>query len=91
MAEIKVFVNWYDRKICSEEEMNKKIERKAKQAFECEEGFEEWLDDNYSLTELFNMDKEERTKALELYKEYVKENTEDEYNTCYDTYYFKVD
>jgi hypothetical protein len=90
MAEIKILINWDERKVYSEEELIEQIEREIKHAIETEVELDEWLDYNYSVTELFHMDEEERTKVLSLYEDYIREKIKNEYAFYYDTYSFKV-
>lgn len=91
MAEIKVFVNWHEKKLCTEKEMKNMIEKEVERRFDDKEEFDEWLDDNYYSTELFNMKEEQKATVLKLYKEYLQEDVEDEYDNSYDECYIEVD
>ena len=87
MAEINILVNWDERKIYRKEELNEQIEREIKHAIETEVELEEWLGYNYSLIELFKMDKEE---VLKLYEDYIREKTRNEYSFYYNEYRFEA-
>ena len=88
---IRLYVNWKNRKILKEEEYEKEIAKLAKDRedddYELEEFLGDYLErkDSYTdLAYLFKLNKEDREKILELWKEdcleTVRNNTNDEYN-----------
>jgi hypothetical protein len=64
-----IFVNWQQQRILTEKEMVKEIQEKAKHTFEDEGEFSEWLNDNFSASEVFLFDDEERLKIANQWKE----------------------
>lgn len=74
---IKLYVDWENGKILKEEEYEKEIAKFAKDRENDDYDFEEFLDNYFErnlpnrnkLTHLFNLNKEEHKKILELWKE----------------------
>ena len=91
MAEIKVYVNWREKKLCTGKEIKNMIEEEVEQRFKDREEFGDWLDDNYYSTELFDMNEEQKATALKLYREYLQEEVEDRYDDSYGERYIEID
>lgn len=91
MAEIKVFVNWCEKKLCTEKEMKNMIEREVGQRFIDKEEFGDWLDDNYCSTEIFDMNEEKKEMILKLYKECLKTEVKDECDSSYSECRIEID
>ena len=76
MIEVKVYVDFENKKIYNEEEFEVIFNKMLKNAFnECSNimDFKEWLENNYSVTEIFNWDLEEKDSIKEVYEKDFKE------------------
>jgi len=75
--------NFRNLKTMTEEQATKYLKEQEQIAYEDEEEFEIWLEDNYTQLEIFNMDEKEKQDIdkewRESCKEYVEELFKDDY------------
>ena len=64
---IKVYVNWYDHEMLTASEYEARIRESAEEMREDSYLFRDWLDDHYSVCEVWNMNDTERQKAIDLW------------------------
>lgn len=64
---IKVFVDWRNEKIFTEEEYDKRVKEIAESLLTSDCDFSEFLEENYSHRELWEADGEQRAKIVELW------------------------
>ena len=77
----KILINWENRTVMSEKTFeDEKAELKAIMSDKDSYHFSEWLDDNYSITEIWFMSEDEKVKNWERYLDFVEWCVKDEYN-----------
>lgn len=64
---IKVYVNWYSRKVINEKEFKEKVEEAYKDYKKDEDFFGESLNDLYSAYEIWNLNEEQRKEVRSNY------------------------
>ena len=88
----KFYVNWRERKILTEAEREQRIEMSVCEMVEDTFTLEDFLDNECTLMELFNMTQEEREDLQERFHAWAElkaeESFEDEFDE-YDTAYFQ--
>lgn len=87
---MKLYANWYDQEILTAEEYNERLDERIKE----ESGlycFSEWLNDNYSATEIFNMDDDEKNFTIEEFKDFVMASIKQEFDQYWDEVEVDVD
>lgn len=87
---MKLYANWYDQEIITAEQYNERLDERIEE----ESGsycFSEWLNDNYSATEIFNMDDDEKNFTIEEFKDFVMECIKQEFNQYWDEVEVDVD
>lgn len=62
---IKVFVDWWNKEILTEEECNKRAEEIAEEFRTDDDDFFDFLAENYSHRELWEANEEQRAKIME--------------------------
>ena len=68
---MKLYVNWYEQEILTKEEFDKRIVKMIHN----DEDFEEFLDSEYSLLEIFEMRDDSRLDFLDEFTEWAMKNT----------------
>ena len=67
---IKIYVDWDENDIINEAEYEKIIEEDAKEMASDNYELNEWLNENYQASDIFNWSDAERKKAKKLWEEY---------------------
>lgn len=62
---VKVFVDWWNKEVLTEEEYNKRAREMAEDFRTSDYNFSEFLEENYSHRELWDANEEERAKIME--------------------------
>lgn len=88
---IKVYVNWQERDILTEDEYKELKQNKARNLFEDEDEFKDWLNTDYSASEIFEMTAEERLEIQKRWDEYCVDETQDTLNYYWDEIELDVD
>ena len=74
---VKVYVNWNKREILTEDEYKELREQKARNLFDDEDEFKDWLNCDYSASEIFEMTTEERIEVQKRWDDYCINETQD--------------
>ena len=74
---VKIYVNWNKREILTEDEYKELREQKARNLFDNEDEFKDWLNFDYSASEIFEMTAEERLEIQERWDDYCINETQD--------------
>lgn len=74
---IKVYINWREREILTEDEYKELQEQKARNLFDDEDEFKDWLNCDYSASEIFEMTAEERLEIQKRWDDYCVNETQD--------------
>ena len=74
---VKVYVNWQEREILTEDEFNEMKQNEARNLFEDEDEFKDWLNCVYSASEIFEMTAEERIEVQKRWDEYCVDEIQD--------------
>lgn len=88
---IKVYVNWNERDILTEDEFNELKQNKARNMFEDEDEFKDWLNCGYSASEIFEMTTEERVEIQKKWDEYCADEVQDNLDYEWDEIDLDVD
>ena len=88
---VKVYVNWNERDILTEDEFNEMKQNKARNMFEDEDEFKDWLNSDYSASEIFEMTTEERIEVQKRWDEYCMSETQDNLDYYWDEIDLDVD
>lgn len=73
---ITVYVNYNQYKVCSENEY-KIMKNEIQEGYRNEDKrFNEWLNDNYSASDIWSMTDEQRSTVMEKYSEYLEEEAD---------------
>lgn len=88
---VKVYVNWNERDILTEDEFNEMKQNKARNMFEDEDEFKDWLNTDYSASEIFEMTAEERIEVQKRWDEYCMSETQDNLDYYWDEIDLDVD
>ena len=88
---VKVYVNWNERDILTEDEYNEMKQNKARNMFEDEDEFKDWLNCYYSASEIFEMTAEERLEIQKRWDEYCVDETQDNLDYYWDEIDLDVD
>ena len=88
---VKVYVNWNERDILTEDEFNEMKQNKARNMFEDEDEFKDWLNTDYSASEIFEMTAEERIEVQERWDEYCADEVHDNLDYEWDEIDLDVD
>lgn len=75
---INIYVDWSKSIIYTEKELPELIENEADERMEDEEEFSDWLQQEYSAKEIFDLTNEEKEECLAKYKDYCREKIKDE-------------
>ena len=73
----RVYVNWETQEVVGGHQADEVIERKISEYLRGEDFLEEYLDNRFSLTDIWNMDEKKREETMEEYLEYLREQAED--------------
>lgn len=74
---VTVYVDYNNQEVLNEEEYQARLEEKIEGLLEDEWGFNEWLAEEYTLREVFEMTDEERQDALERWHATCEDNARD--------------
>lgn len=78
---VKFFINWQDEQVYSEKELQDEIKRVAGEYLENTLQFQEWLEEHYTIVEVFNLDEDGKKDVLDKYskacQDWAKEDMED--------------
>ena len=88
---VKVYVNWRDRNILTEDEFKEMKQNTARSLFENEDEFKDWLNCDYSASEIFEMTAEERLEIQKRWDEYCVNETQDNLDYIWDEIDLDVD
>ena len=88
---VKVYVNWNERDILTEDEFNEMKQNKARNMFEDEDEFKDWLNSDYSASEIFEMTAEERIEVQKRWDDYCINETQDNLDYEWDEIDLDVD
>lgn len=73
----KVYVNWQDREILTPDEYAEMKQNKARNMFDNEDEFKDWLNTDYTASEIFEMTAEERLEIQKRWDDFCIEETDD--------------
>ena len=88
---VKLYVNWDDGEILSEKQMESRLRERASDIFKDEDEFSEWLHDEYTISDIFNMNEEEKDQVRQKWGEACLESAQDELISGYDAEYELVE
>jgi uncharacterized protein YeeX (DUF496 family) len=74
---VKVYVNWNKREVLTEDEYKELREQKTRNLFDDEDEFKDWLNSDYSASEIFEMTAEERLEIQKRWDDYCINETQD--------------
>ena len=74
---VTVYVNWTEEKFFTEKEYKEELERRAKRYCEDERNFADWLEDHYTITEMYNMEGKQKMEVREAFLKDAIEEEED--------------
>ena len=69
---VTVYVNWNEQKVYSESEYEVELINRVEEFCEDNDNFAEWLEENYSTIEIFNLESKQKEKAYQAFREYVR-------------------
>ncbi len=75
---VKVFVDWWNKEILTEEEHNKRAREMAEDFRTSDYNFSEFLEEHYSHRELFEANEKERATIMECWVDKCLEDAYDE-------------
>lgn len=83
-----VYVNWREKDILTEEEYEKRINARVEKTLKDEDAFEEWkkeyLESNYSASEIFDFTEEDKERVLADIKTDIFDWVSDDMGYSYD-------
>ena len=74
---VKLYVNWSDREILSENEMESRLKGKASAMVKDDDEFDDWLGEIYNCVDIFNMSEEEKAQIRQKWEEECLEYAQD--------------
>ncbi len=86
-----VYVNWREQEILTKDEYEEHILRTSNNLFDDEDEFDEWLDDNYSASEILTMTDEEKEELKQKWNEVCLSKIRDEYDYYWEEYSIDID
>ena len=87
---INVFINFEEHKVLTEAEFEELKTERAKDYAEGHGAFSDWLNDNYSAFEIFNMKSHELEQVAERWKGVCREDADEDLNFEYAEYELEV-
>lgn len=71
-----VYVNWETQEVVGGHQADEVIDRKLSEYLEDDDLLEAYLDERFSLSEIWNMDAKQKKEVFEEYTDYQKEEAE---------------
>ena len=87
---MKLYVNWYDQEIITAEQYKARLDKEVEEEIR-HFSFSDWLNDNYTAAELFDMDDDAKEFAIEEFKEFAKDSIEHDFSHDWDEVEVDVD
>lgn len=81
---VKVYVNWDNAQVMGNEDVSAYIGKLTDDYIHDAEGFEDWLSDNYTMTELWYLSDEARDEAEKEFREFCHEMAEEDFERAWD-------
>jgi uncharacterized protein YeeX (DUF496 family) len=88
---VKVYVNWNKREVLTEDEYKELREQKTRNLFDDEDEFKDWLNSDYSASEIFEMTAEERLEIQKRWDDYCINEIQDNLDYEWDEIDLDVD
>lgn len=85
-----LYVNWYDQEIITAEQYKERLDKQIEEEMGLYR-FSDWLEDNYTATEIFDMDDDTKELAIEEFKEFARNDIEHEFSNNWDEVEVDVD
>lgn len=82
---VKVYVDWNEHKIYSEKEVRAREKKIAGSYFDDEDGFSDWLDENFSGIEIFKMTEDDKEAAKNSYKDACRDWAQEATNNDFES------
>lgn len=82
---IKVFIDWVEHEVLSEEGMRKRIQEISDSFFLNSDFFNDWLNENYLSVELFTASNEEKEEIYSRFREYCSKQAAEEFEVSFET------
>ena len=87
---MKLYVNWLEQEILTAEQYKERLDEQIEEEIRFF-SFSDWLEDNYTASEIFDMDDDEKKLAIEEFKEFVKDSIEHDFSNDWDEVEVDVD
>ncbi len=88
---VKVYVNWQEREILTEDEYKDLKDIKIRIMTDKEDEFKDWLNTDYSASEIFDMSTDERLEIHKRWDEYCADEVQDNLDYYWDEVEIEVD
>ena len=85
-----LYVNWYDQEIITAEQYKERLDERIEEEMGLYR-FSDWLEDNYTAAEVFEMDDDMKEFAIEEFKEFAKDSIEHDFVNEWDEVEVDVD
>lgn len=88
---VTVYVNWNEQKVMTEEKYNEEITRRAEEFCKEDENFANWLDENYSTLELYNIEGKQREEVRRAFLKFARDEEENGgFGWCCEEFTFEI-
>ena len=76
---MKLYVNWCDQEILTAEQYMARLDEQVAEEIGLYR-FSDWLEENYTTTEIFDMDDDAKEIAIEEFREFAKDSIEHDFS-----------